>query len=212
MDGEARGIGSDDSFRLAELRNALEQIALDFKIFGDRFHDPIGLGDARQSVLKVADEDAVRECGGKECGRARLFSGSETGADDFVALGSGSIRGESRRDDIQQDAGHAGIGEMRGDPRTHGASAEHNCLVDSVFHEWAFRGGIGMDAQVTKPGIAGSNQPGAAGYPSKIREVPERGVPEAMSWLRNAKERFRAFAYANEGRPKARPRVGLALA
>jgi len=60
--------------------------------------------------------------------------------------------------------------------------------------------------------FAGSNQPGAAGYPSKIREVPERGVPEAMSWLRNAKERFRAFAYANEGRPKTRPRVGLALA
>ena len=37
-------------------------------------------------------------------------------------------------------------------------------------------------------------------------------MPNAMNWLRNAKDRFRAFAYANEEGPKAPRKVGLALA
>src|SRR5881398_923320 len=33
-----------------------------------------------------------------------------------------------------------------------------------------------------------------------------------LGWLRSAKDKFRAFAYGEEGEPKERPRVGLALA
>src|SRR6058998_1653567 len=33
-----------------------------------------------------------------------------------------------------------------------------------------------------------------------------------LGWLRIAKDKFRAFAYGEEGEPKERPRVGLALA
>src|SRR5438046_7867598 len=33
-----------------------------------------------------------------------------------------------------------------------------------------------------------------------------------LVWLRSAKDKFRAFAYGEEGEPKERPRVGLALA
>src|SRR2546427_633573 len=33
-----------------------------------------------------------------------------------------------------------------------------------------------------------------------------------LGWLRTAKDKFRAFAYGEEGEPKERPRVGLALA
>src|ERR1700694_3730061 len=34
----------------------------------------------------------------------------------------------------------------------------------------------------------------------------------AASWLRTAKEKFREFAYGEQGEPAERPRVGLALA
>src|SRR6266446_4960186 len=33
-----------------------------------------------------------------------------------------------------------------------------------------------------------------------------------LGWLRSAKDKFRAFAYGEQGEPKERPRVGLALA
>src|SRR5204863_8325106 len=33
-----------------------------------------------------------------------------------------------------------------------------------------------------------------------------------LGWLRSAKDKFRAFAYGEEGEPKERPRVGVALA
>jgi len=33
-----------------------------------------------------------------------------------------------------------------------------------------------------------------------------------LGWLRTAKDKFRAFAYGDQGEPKERPRVGLALA
>src|SRR5579863_1270810 len=36
--------------------------------------------------------------------------------------------------------------------------------------------------------------------------------PGPLGWLRNAKERFRAFAQREEREPRERPRVGLALA
>lgn len=42
--------------------------------------------------------------------------------------------------------------------------------------------------------------------------MPEGKVNSAMDWLRNAKERFRAFAYGEEKEIAGRPRVGLALA
>src|SRR6266478_3217329 len=33
-----------------------------------------------------------------------------------------------------------------------------------------------------------------------------------LGWLRSAKDKFRAFAYGEQGEPKERPRVGLAVA
>ena len=40
----------------------------------------------------------------------------------------------------------------------------------------------------------------------------ERKISNALGWLRNAKDKFRAIAYGDEGKPPERPRVGLALA
>ncbi len=40
----------------------------------------------------------------------------------------------------------------------------------------------------------------------------EDRVSTALDWLRNAKDKFRSFAYGEERNPSERPRVGLALA
>jgi NTE family protein len=40
----------------------------------------------------------------------------------------------------------------------------------------------------------------------------EGKVGSTLGWLRTAKDKFRAFAYGEQGEPKERPRVGLALA
>src|SRR5256885_15130447 len=42
--------------------------------------------------------------------------------------------------------------------------------------------------------------------------MPEGKMNSARDWLRNAKERFRAFAHTGEKARSERPRVGLALA
>ena len=42
--------------------------------------------------------------------------------------------------------------------------------------------------------------------------VEEGKAHGALGWLRTAKEKFREFAYGEQGEPRERPRVGLALA
>src|SRR2546422_173493 len=42
--------------------------------------------------------------------------------------------------------------------------------------------------------------------------MPDGKMNSAKDWLRNAKERFRSFAYGDQGEPAERLRVGLALA
>src|ERR1700756_917143 len=40
----------------------------------------------------------------------------------------------------------------------------------------------------------------------------ERKAVSPLAWLRTGKDKFRAFAYGEQGEPKERPRVGLSLA
>src|ERR1700674_377658 len=42
--------------------------------------------------------------------------------------------------------------------------------------------------------------------------VEEGKGSSTLGWLRSAKDKFRAFAYGEQGEPRERPRVGLALA
>src|SRR5260370_18390239 len=42
--------------------------------------------------------------------------------------------------------------------------------------------------------------------------MAERIVSNALGWLRTAKDKFRSFAYGDQGEPAERLRVGLALA
>ena len=119
--------------------DAIEQLALDFEIFGDGFDDPIGFGAPGEIVFEIADGDARGDRGREEGGGAGLEGGVQAGADDAVAdagIGEREAAGfflgrELGRDDIQQPAGHAGVGQMRGDARAHGAGAEDGNFFDA---------------------------------------------------------------------------------
>ena len=65
--------------RFAELRNFPQQIAFNFKILGDDFDDPIGIGDARKIVLKIADGDARSQGRAEKRGGLGFLRGVDPG-------------------------------------------------------------------------------------------------------------------------------------
>src|SRR5882672_728997 len=158
MDGKATGVGGDDGPGFAELRDAREEFALDFEIFGDDFDDPIGFGDAREVVFKIADGDFFGQRGSEESGGAGFLGGIETGAGDFVAIGGRGVWFEVGRNDVEEDAGQTGIGKMSGDASAHGSGAKDDSFLDRTSHEGPFCGEYAK-GQVTKP--ASDGQTGA---------------------------------------------------
>src|SRR5262249_30852531 len=115
VDGKTRSVCGDDGAGFAELRNAREKFAFYLEIFRHDFNDPIGFGDAREIVFKVADGNSFGERGSEKSGGAGFFRSFEASADDFVAVGGGGIWFEVGRGNVEKNAGKAGIGEMRGD-------------------------------------------------------------------------------------------------
>ncbi len=143
-DGKAGGVGGDDGAGAAMRQDFLQQAALDGQIFGDGFDDPVGLGAPGEVVLEIADGDARGRGGREEGGGARLQGGFEAGANDAVADARVGERkaaglflgGELGRDDVQQPAGDAGVGQMSGDAGAHGSGAEDGDTFDlrAGFH------------------------------------------------------------------------------
>ena len=146
MDRKAGGIGGNDGAGLAELRDLGQQAALDLQIFGDHFDDPVRIGDARQIILKIADRYFGSQRGRKKRGGLRFFRGFKAGEHDFVAIGGGGVL----RNDVEQQAGQAGIGKVCGDARAHGAGAENNGFLNVKCHKQALDNENGTAEQVTK--------------------------------------------------------------
>src|SRR5216683_5386401 len=64
-----------------------------------------------------------------------------------------------------------------------------------------------------KTGMRGSNDGLIRRDGTKmVQMTDESKAVGPLAWLRTAKDKFRAFAYGEQGEPKERPRVGLALA
>ena len=146
VNGQAGGVGGDDGTGLAELCDFGEQAAFDFQIFGDDLDDPVGVGDARKIVFKIADGNFGSESGREKCGGLGFFGGVEAGEHDFVAVGGSGVF----RNDVEQQAGEAGVGKMSGDACAHGAGAENDCFLDAMSHELTLRSGNRTAEQVTK--------------------------------------------------------------
>ena len=139
--GQAGGIRGDDRAGLANLRDAREQRALDFQIFGDDFDDPVRLGAKFQVIFEIAGDDAIFEAPREKCGRLGFDGGGEARANDAVA-DFGTFQGQPallllggklRRRDIQQRAPDAGVGDVRGNARAHGARAQDHDFFDRSF-------------------------------------------------------------------------------
>jgi len=162
MDGKAAGIGGNDGAGLAKLRDTGKELALDIEIFGNDFDDPIGFGNAGKIVFEIADGDFFSESGReKRCG-AGFLCGFEAGANDFVAIGGRGIGLEIGRNDVEENAWQASVGEMRGDASAHSASAENGCFLDRTSHE-GLLAAMCANGQVTKPTSSGQTRGAGSG-------------------------------------------------
>ena len=149
-DGQAGGVRGDDRAGLANLRDAREQRALDLEIFRDDFDDPVRFGAELQIVFEIARNDAIFEAAREKRRGLGFCGGSEAGAHDSIAdFGAGNgkparlfLGAGLRRNDIEQRAPDAGIGDVRGDPRAHGSRAQDHDFFDGSFHNAVISGMI----------------------------------------------------------------------
>ena len=99
--GDARqrnpaGVGGNDCSRCAKLRHLLQQAALDFKIFGDGFDDPIAMPDVAKMIFEIAGRDQC--AGGLREESVRLLFQNVLNA----GRGSGIAVGLIRENEIEQ--------------------------------------------------------------------------------------------------------------
>ena len=97
---------------------------LDGEVFGHGFNDPVALSELRQVIFKVAGSNAGGERGIEKCGGpgfGECFKGGE---------GEAVARAVARRNHVEEKHGNAGVGQVRGDARTHGSSAKHGPAAD----------------------------------------------------------------------------------
>ena len=129
-DGKSGGVGGSDGAGFTVLEHLGEQRAFDLKVFGDDFDNPVTAGDQRHIVVEVAEGDEAGGIRGEEGCRLGLLEAVEGAQHKLVARGLGSVGGGAGRDDIEQHDGHAGVGDVGGDARTHGSGAEDGDFGD----------------------------------------------------------------------------------
>ena len=95
-----------------------QQLLLDLQVFRHRLNDPIALGELRQIIVEVAGANARGSRRRVERGRLALLQRVER-------LVRNGVAGAVAAGQIQQQHAHAGICQMRGNPRAHGARAQH---------------------------------------------------------------------------------------
>ena len=137
---QAGSVRGDDGAGFADGFDAAEKAALDFKIFGDGFDDPIDLAAPGDVVFEISGRDEARGFGSEKCRRAGFFGGFEPGEHDAITH-RGAIEGQTlalflgsqaRRNDVQQITGDAGVRQVRGDARAHRAGAEHSHAFNAI--------------------------------------------------------------------------------
>ena len=103
-------------------RHARQQLLLDFQVFRHRLNYPVAPGKLGQIVFEVAGANA-RGGGRRVKGSGlALLKGVERFVGDSVPRAIG-------RGQIQKQHAHAGIRQMRGNARPHGACAQHCSLA-----------------------------------------------------------------------------------
>ena len=142
-DRQAGGVRRDDGAGAADLLDAGEYLLLDVQALDDDLDDPVALGETTPVVLEVADLDQWQEALGVDRRGLRLLDALDAGERELVAEARVVprqplllvLRGEVLRHDVEHQRAHAGVGEVRSDPRAHHPGAEHGNLADLSAHE-----------------------------------------------------------------------------
>ena len=112
---DAAGVGGEDGAGFSHSVNFAPQRPLGIQVFDDRLNDPVATGELIEIVLEITGFDQRGFFVGEEAAWT-LFQGVL----DALQCGRVAIR---LTGDIQQQRRDAGICEMRGDARAHGARA-----------------------------------------------------------------------------------------
>src|SRR5271166_4888959 len=101
---------------------------LDVEALDHRLDDPVAIGEKTQVIFNVA-------CG-HEFGGALAHERRRLGLEQFRhrGFGDGAAVGITLGDDVQQNDGNAGVGDMRRDARAHHPGADDVDLVDVAHH------------------------------------------------------------------------------
>ena len=122
-----------------------------------------------RSSSKFPMETFSTSAGVKNAAGFDFFAASKPRTHNLIAVTGRCSRLQIRRNDVQQNARQPGVGQMRGDTRTHGARAQHGCLLDATFHGVPFPEPaleIETSGQVTKPPSPGQTNYGPATKPA----------------------------------------------
>ena len=159
---DAAGVGGKDGAGRAHLGHAAEQAALDLQVLGHRFDDPVAVAQLRQVVFEVARRDQGRGGGREERARLLLQGVLDAGQRGGVPVG---LIGQN---DIEQERRDAGVGEMGGNARPHGAGAQHGDAAKRL-HRDVPRLEFNANGERARPDRVkfrtGSKRPGGYGPP-----------------------------------------------
>ena len=123
-------VGGDDRARPSHGFHLLEQPALDLEILNYGFDDPVHFRQPFQIIFKVADRNQSRQRRLKKSPRLGFFCRFQPPSGDFIARRPLRIG----RNDVQQIARNACIGEMCGDARAHSPGAQNRNFMNAL-HE-----------------------------------------------------------------------------
>src|SRR5680860_1616800 len=125
VQGYGGGVGGDNRTGLPNLLQFCVDILLDVQPLNHRFHYPVRFSQLLQIILKIPRSHQAGVFLVHECGRIGLIELLERRPRQHVPV----IR--VRRDDVQQQHGRPGVGQMSGDAAPHDSSTDDRRLGDT---------------------------------------------------------------------------------
>ena len=110
-------------------RDLLVEVVLPVHALGDRLDDEVAVGEQREVCVVVGGVDVGDAILGRQRRRLELLQAVDRLVDDAVRVAF--LGGK-----VEQDDGHVGVGEVRGDLRAHDAGAEDGHLADEETGGW----------------------------------------------------------------------------
>ena len=171
--GQARGVAGHDAAGATVGCHPLEDLRLDVEALDHHLDDEVTLGEQAGVVVVVG--------GGEHAGQALLEEGGGLelgGVLDAVdgQLGARGTVGQVAGHDVEEHAGHAGVGEVGGDALPHDAGSEHGDLADLLGHEVLRPPELRLAGRLNEGSFSG-------GCIADVEPVHPAGAPWTGLWL-----------------------------